>query len=133
MNAKLPVRKKLKTLLIADDEPNIRLLVRRTFQKEYVVIEATNGKEAIDLALRDKPDIIVLDVMMPQTDGLTALSTIRGNKRTSAIPVIMLTGVGFELNEQLAGSLGAKAYLKKPIIPQDLFDAVTKVIKGIQG
>ena len=128
MNDKRSIGKKQKTLLIADDEPNIRLLVRRTFEKEYVVLEAANGKEAVDLALRDKPDVIFMDVMMPQTDGITALNTIRADKRTSAIPVIMLTGVGFDLNEQLANSLGAKAYLRKPVTPEDLARAVSKVI-----
>ena len=128
MNDKRSIGKRQKTLLIADDEPNIRLLVRRTFEKEYVVLEATNGKEAVDLALRDKPDVIFMDVMMPQTDGITALNTIRADKRTSAIPVIMLTGVGFDLNEQLANSLGAKAYLRKPVTPEDLTRAVSKVI-----
>ena len=117
-----------KKLLIADDEPNIRLMVRRTFEQKYVVIEAKNGKEAVDLTLRHIPDIIIMDVMMPGVDGLTALNTIRNSKRVSAIPVIMFTGVGFELNEQLAGSLGAKAYLRKPVTPQELLDAVSKII-----
>ena len=117
-----------KKLLIADDEPNIRLMVRRTFEQRYVVIEAKNGKEAVDLALRHIPDIIIMDVMMPGVDGLTALNTIRNSKSVSAIPVIMFTGVGFDLNEQLAGSLGAKAYLRKPVTPQELLDAVSKII-----
>ena len=117
-----------KKLLIVDDEPNIRLMVRRTFEQKYVVIEAKNGKEAVDLALHHVPDIIIMDVMMPGVDGLTALNAIRNSKRVSAIPVIMFTGVGFELNEQLAGSLGAKAYLRKPVTPQELLDAVSKII-----
>ena len=121
-------RKAKKKLLIADDEPNIRLMVRRTFEQRYVVIEAKNGKEAVDLALHHVPDIIIMDVMMPGVDGLTALNTIRNSKRVSAIPVIMFTGVGFELNEQLAGNLGAKAYLRKPVTPQELLDAVSKII-----
>ena len=117
-----------KKLLIVDDEPNIRLMVRRTFEQRYVVLEAKDGKEAVDLALRHIPDIIIMDVMMPGVDGLTALNAIRNSKRVSAIPVIMFTGVGFELNEQLAGSLGAKAYLRKPVTPQELLDAVSKII-----
>lgn len=115
-------------LLVADDEPSIRLLVRRTFEQEYVVLEAKNGKEAVDLALHHIPDIILMDVMMPVLDGLTALTTIRNSESISTIPVIMFTGVGFELNEQLAGSLGAKAYLIKPVTPQGLLDAVSKAI-----
>ncbi len=119
---------KTKKLLIADDESNIRLLVRRTFEQRYEVLEAQNGKEAVDLALRHVPDVIIMDVMMPGVDGLTALNTIRNSKSGSAIRVIMFTGVGFELNEQLAGSLGSEAYLKKPVTSQELIDAVEKII-----
>lgn len=127
MTTELFTKKKRKTLLIADDEPNIRLLVRRTFEKGYVVLEAADGKAAIDSARRGKPDVILMDVMMPNTDGLTALAAIRGNECTARIPVIMLTGISFELNEQLAGNLGAKAYLRKPVTPQDLIDTVRNI------
>ena len=120
-----PAKKKL---LIADDESTIRLMVRRIFEREYVVLEAKNGKEAVDMALRHIPDIILMDMMMPDTDGLTALNTIRANKRASSIPVIMFTGAGYELNEALARSLGAKAYLRKPVTLQELRDAVSKII-----
>jgi len=120
-----PAKKKL---LIADDESIIRLMVRRIFEREYVVLEAKNGKEAVDMALRHIPDIILMDMMMPDTDGLTALNTIRANKRASSIPVIMFTGAGYELNEALARSLGAKAYLRKPVTLQELRDAVSKII-----
>ncbi len=117
-----------KKLLIADDEPSIRSMVRKIFEREYVVLEAKSGKEAVDLALHHIPDIILMDVMMPEVDGLTALNSIRNNKRGSSIPVIMFTGVGYELNEQLARSLGAKAYLRKPVTPQALRDVVSKII-----
>lgn len=121
------VRKTKKKLLIVDDEPNIRLLIKRTFEDEYEVLEAKNGKEAIDSALRHLPSVILMDIMMPNTDGLTALNTLINDKRTSSIPVIMLTGAGHELNEQLARSLGAQAYLRKPITPHELLDAVSKI------
>jgi CheY-like chemotaxis protein len=117
-----------KTILIADDEPNIRLLVRRTFEPEYVVLEAVDGRQAIDMAISDHPDIILMDVMMPRVDGLTALNTIKGNQNTAAIPVIMITGLGFKLNEQLAGNLGAAAYLRKPVAPRELSDTVKSLI-----
>jgi CheY-like chemotaxis protein len=115
---------KHRTLLIADDEPNIRLVVRRVFEKDYRVLEAANGDEAVKTAFRERPDIILMDIMMPGSDGLNALNTLKNDKRTSDIPVIMLTGLGFNLNEQLAGSLGARDYLKKPIAVRDLVGAV---------
>jgi CheY-like chemotaxis protein len=125
----MSMKRAKKKLLIADDESTIRLLVRRTFEPEYIVFEAKNGKEAVEQVLSQIPDVILMDVMMPQTDGLTALNTIRNDKRASSIPVIMFTGAGYELNETLARSLGAKAYLRKPVTPQELCDAVSNVIQ----
>jgi CheY-like chemotaxis protein len=120
-----------KKLLIADDELTIRSMVKRIFEPEYVVIEAINGKEAIEQVLHHIPDIILMDVMMPGTDGLTALNAIRNNKYTSSIPVIMFTGAGYELNEALARSLGAVAYLRKPVTPQELRDGVTGITNSV--
>ena len=120
--------KKKKKLLIADDEPNIRLLVKRIFEQEYTILEAENGKKAVDVALHNTPDIILMDIMMPEIDGLTALSAMKANERTRPIPVIMLTGVGHELNEIMAKSMGAKAYMRKPINSQELLDIVNKLL-----
>ena len=121
---------KKKKLLIVDDEPNIRLLIRRIFEQDYVNIEAENGRKAVESALRNLPDIILMDIMMPESDGLAALSEMKANGHTRAIPVIMLTGVGHELNERLAKSLGAKGYMRKPINPQELIDVVSKLLEG---
>lgn len=117
-----------KKLLIADDEPNIRLLIKRIFEKDYAIIEAENGRKAVDLAFRHVPDIILMDIMMPESDGLAALSEMKANKSTKDIPVIMLTGVGHELNERLAKSVGATGYMRKPIKTQELLDAVSKLV-----
>lgn len=125
MEEKKSIKKKL---LIVDDEPNIRLLIRRIFERDYVIFEAENGKKAVDSALHNVPDIILMDIMMPESDGLAALNVMKANERTKAIPVIMLTGVGHELNERLAKSVGAKGYMRKPIKPQELRDAVSKLV-----
>lgn len=118
----------MKKLLIVDDEPSIRLLVRRVFQSEYTVLEAKDGKEALDLILHQRPDIILMDIMMPEADGLSTLNAIKGNKKSSSIPVIMITGVGYDLNEAHARSLGAADYLRKPLTPQDLKETVKRNI-----
>jgi CheY-like chemotaxis protein len=124
----MAVKSEKKKLLIVDDEDTIRSMVKRTFEGEYTVIEAKNGKEAVEQAIRHIPDVILMDMMMPETDGLTALSTIKNNKHISSIPVIMFTGVGYELNEVLAKSLGAVEYLRKPVTPQELRQAVKRAI-----
>jgi len=118
-----------KKLLLADDESNIRLLTKKIFEDDYEVVEAKNGREAIDLATKHIPAIILLDIMMPTTDGLTALTALKNDKRTSSIPVIMLTGAGHELNEKLAISLGAQAYLRKPVSPKQLTDEISSIVR----
>ena len=115
-----------KKIVVADDEPNIRSLVSKLIDKDYIVIEATNGKEAVDIAKREKPDLILMDLMMPEMDGYTACSIMKADETTKAIPVIMLTGVGHELNKKLACEVGASGYITKPFQLQDLLNEIAK-------
>lgn len=116
-----------KTVLVADDESSVLYSVRRILGDKYSIIEASNGEEAVRLAQSHKPDIIFMDTMMPEKDGLIALSEIRANDDTKTIPVIMLTGLGYELNKKLAQSLGASGYITKPFQAQDILDSVNNL------
>lgn len=113
-----------KRILIADDEPNIRSVVARMLDKDYIVLEAANGKEAVDIAGRERPDIILMDLMMPEMDGYTACSLIKADQATKMIPVIILTAIGHEFNRKFAMEMGADAYVTKPFTPQVLADAI---------
>jgi len=113
-----------KKILIADDEQSIRLLVRRLLSQNYIVLEASDGEEAIDIARSQKPDLILMDIMMPKVDGYTACHQITKDQATKAIPVVMLTGVGHELNKKLSFEVGAKGYITKPFSLQDLLDVI---------
>ncbi len=115
---------KKKKVLVADDEPSVLYSVRRILGNEHSIIEASNGEQAVRLAQTHKPDIIFMDTLMPGKDGLTALSEIRANQDTKTIPVIMLTGIGYELNKKLAQTLGANGYITKPFNAQDILDAI---------
>jgi len=117
-----------KKILVADDELNIRSLVSKLLEKDYIVIEATNGQEAVDIAKRQKPDVILMDLMMPEMDGYNACSRIKADPATRVIPVVMLTGVGHELNKKLAQQIGASGYVTKPFNLQDLLDAIGKFL-----
>ena len=117
-----------KKILIADDELNIRSLVSRMLGKDYIVIEATNGEEAIDIAKRQEPDLILMDLMMPQMDGYTACSSIKTDQATKGIPVVMLTGVTHELNKSFAREMGADGYLSKPFSADELLRQVKQVL-----
>jgi CheY-like chemotaxis protein len=114
-----------KKILIADDEPSVRSLVRKLLGKDCTVIEANDGKEAVNMAINEKPDLILMDILMPKMDGLTACYTIRANEATKGIPVIMLTAVDYELNKKLSQDImGAHGYITKPFNSQQLMETI---------
>ncbi len=88
-------------ILVVDDEQTIRSLVRRYISDRFSVLEASDGKEAVDMAKKYEPSLIIMDIMMPNMDGYAACSIIKRDQATKEIPVVMLTGVGFELNKVL--------------------------------
>jgi CheY-like chemotaxis protein len=116
-------------VLVADDEASVRLTVSKLLGEEFTVLQAIDGKEAIAITLAEKPDIVLLDVMMPNIDGYTACSTIKQEKATKAIPVVMLTALDFDLNRELAIQIGANAYITKPFLPEDLRSTVRLLTK----
>jgi two-component system alkaline phosphatase synthesis response regulator PhoP len=109
-------------ILVADDELYIRLLVKDILEPEFTVLEASNGEEAVNIAYKEQPDLVLMDILMPKLDGYTACYAIKNNELTKDIPVVMLTGVGHELNRQLSQEMGATAYITKPFNPEDLLD-----------
>ncbi|MCJ7743602.1 MAG: response regulator [Dehalococcoidales bacterium] len=115
-------------ILIVDDEPNVRRLVRTILSKDFIVLEAEDGKQAIDIACTQKPDLILMDIMMPRVDGYTACSAIKNDPTTKSIPVLMLTAVGFELNVKLSQQMGADAYMTKPFNSQALLDKIAQFL-----
>ncbi len=110
------------------DEPNVRQLVSRLLAEDYIVIEASDGKEAVNTAFEQQPSIILMDIMMPNVDGYTACYIIKSNPATRAIPVVMLTGVGHELNKKLSQQFGADAYVTKPFGLQELKDIIARLL-----
>jgi two-component system response regulator VicR len=110
-----------KKILIVDDEPSVRALVKKLLGKGYVVLEANDGEEAVNMAFNQKPDLILMDILMPKMDGLTACYAIKANQATKSIPVVMLTAVDYELNKKLSRDIiGAHGYITKPFDSQGL-------------
>jgi two-component system alkaline phosphatase synthesis response regulator PhoP len=109
-------------ILVADDELYIRLLVKDILEPEFNVMEASNGEEAVNIARNEQPDLVLMDILMPKLDGYAACYAIKNNELTKDIPVVMLTGVGHEINRQLSQEMGATAYITKPFNPEDLLD-----------
>lgn len=120
-----------KTILIADDEEAVRSLVKRLLSKTYKVIEADNGEEAVKVAVNQKPDLILMDILMPKMDGLTACYAIKRNQATKEIPVVMLTAVDYDLNRKLSQDvMGAQGYITKPFNSEALMNMIVKSLAG---
>jgi len=117
-----------KKILIADDETGIRLTLGRILDKDYVVLEATNGEEAVEIAKVQKPDLILMDLIMPKMDGYAACSQIKADEATKGIPVVILTAIGNELNKKFATEMGAEGYITKPFNIQELMDVITPLL-----
>lgn len=114
-------------VLVVDDEPGIRTVVSRMLEETYAVIEAANGEEAVDVARGERPCLILMDLMMPQLDGYAACLKIKADQETRHIPVVILTGVGHELNRRYAEEMGADGYITKPFTRESLLQEVTRL------
>jgi CheY-like chemotaxis protein len=117
-----------KKVLIVDDEPNVRRLSRKILNNTFDVVEAEDGRQAIEIAVTQQPDVILMDMMMPRMDGLSACHAIKKDPTTQSIPVIMVTAIGFELNIKLSQQMGATGYVTKPFSSQDLLDKIGEVL-----
>jgi len=116
-------------ILVADDQLHMLRLVRYQLEQEgYELLQARDGHEVIETALRETPDLLVLDVMMPKMDGLTALRRLKKEKTTRFIPVIMLTSSPHELMHQEAEFSGADVVLTKPFSPTELRKQILRLM-----
>ena len=114
-------------ILIADDEPEIRELLRLYLENEkYIVVEAKDGQEAIDLLRKEQPALCILDIMMPKVDGYHVLQQLR---KESNVPVIILSAKDADSEKILGLNLGADDYLAKPFNP---LEAVARVNSNIR-
>ncbi|HEY3070190.1 MAG TPA: response regulator [Gaiellaceae bacterium] len=112
-------------ILIADDDPDILGLISfRLRRSGYDVVEAHNGEEAVQVALERRPDLVILDVMMPRVDGYEATRRIRKHEETSRTPVILLTAHVQDADVARGFEVGADDYVRKPFSPQELGDRV---------
>jgi two-component system phosphate regulon response regulator PhoB len=110
-----------KTVLIADDQPALRQLLRATLSRIGLhVIEATNGSEALTLARQERPDLVLMDVGMPQMDGLEVCRALKADPDTAQIPVFILTARAQQIEREKGLASGATVYLTKPFKPAEL-------------
>lgn len=116
-----------KTILLCDDNSDIRLTIKTMLDDKYNFIEAKNGQQCLDLLKNSKPQLIILDIMMPIMDGWTTLTEIKSNKNLQKIPVIFLTAKNDPLSVNL-GKTSANDYLTKPFDAKVLSSTIEKHI-----
>ena len=117
-------------ILVVDDEPDILELVSFNLRAEgYDVVTAADGKEALNQARAVLPDLIVLDLMLPEIDGLAVCEILRRLPSTAPIPIIMVTAWKSELSRIIGLETGAEDYLTKPFSPRDLVARVNNTIR----
>lgn len=117
------------SVLVVDDEPNIVLSLEFLLKKEgYDVRVARNGEDAIRLVRERRPDLILLDVMLPVRDGYDVCETIRANPAWKAIPILMLTAKSREVEREKALALGANDYVTKPFSTRELVERVKRML-----
>ena len=116
---------KAKRVLIVDDEASLRTLVRANLEVDGIdVIEAVDGVEAMEMLKHDRPDLILLDIMMPRKDGLEVLEELAVDDTLKEIPVIMLTAKGEQEDLERGADLGARGHITKPFDPEQLVRTV---------
>ncbi|MBS8263654.1 response regulator [Mesobacillus boroniphilus] len=115
-----------KRVLVAEDEKRISHLLKMYLEREALDVEvADNGEEALEKALQDSFDVIILDILMPERDGFSVLEEIR---KTKATPVIMLSAKGEAHDLKRGEELGASDYILKPFSPKDVVSKIKRLI-----
>lgn len=117
------------TVLIVDDEPMTRKLLRLMLSRaNYEVLEAADGREALDMVANHNPDAILLDVMMPGMNGYAVCMRLRSQAKTAQLPIIMLSARGDNEGIRRALEVGATQFMNKPIVPLVLLEQLEKAL-----
>ena len=122
-----------KQILIVDDEPHILRITELSLKKAgFEILTARDGNEDVQVARRELPALIVMDVMMPELDGIGALKELKATPATAQIPVIMLTTRGQNVTRVEAEGSGAALYLTKPFSPSTLATEAKRIIEAVE-
>ena len=120
-----------KRILVVDDETElVDMITLRLQAHDYKIIQAHDGQEGLEKAKKDKPDLIILDVMMPKMDGYKVCGFLKRDARYAKIPIIMLTARAQQEDMSLGEELGADAYITKPFDPELLLGKIKELIKS---
>lgn len=118
-----------KILIVEDDEDIVEMIAYNLKKEGYKILSALRGEEAVSLAKRERPDLIILDLMLPGIDGLEVCRTLKKNEITMQIPVIMLTAKSQEVDKVIGLEVGADDYVTKPFSPKELIARIRAVLR----
>ncbi|CDS51646.1 Response regulator receiver protein in cluster with DNA polymerase III epsilon subunit [Polaromonas sp. CG9_12] len=114
---------------MADDEPNIVISLEYLMQREgYTVLVARDGQEALEMIERDRPDLVLLDVMMPKKSGFEVCQAVRASQTLQATKILLLTAKGRDTDQAKGLALGADAFLTKPFSTRELAQKVAQML-----
>ncbi len=119
----------MKVLIVDDNKQIISILEAYAKKEEYQTVIAVDGQEALDVFQRERPDIILLDVMMPKIDGFEVCRVIR---KTSNVPIIMITARGEDFEKIMGLEIGADDYIVKPFSPGEIMARIKAILRRIQ-
>ncbi len=122
-----------KKILIAEDNPAVNRVLRLLLNPLYKTIPAINGKQAVDIATAQLPDLILMDIIMPVINGFQATRLIRRNPKTRSIPIIAVTALDGHIYEEECFQCGCNDHIAKPFTTQDLFPCIEKLLKQYSG
>ena len=121
------------TILVIEDEKNIVELVKYNLSEAgFQVLTASRGDVGLELAIKQKPDLVLLDLMLPEIGGLEICKTLRQNEKTAHIPIIMVTAKGQEADKVVGLEIGADDYVTKPFSPRELVARVRALIRRVK-
>ncbi len=122
-----------KKILIVDDEVNMRTLLQETLEefeeKGVALLVVENGSDAIKSVRAEKPDLLILDAMMPGTDGFDVCNTIKNKLGMKGVYILILSADGQDVNKQKSRNVGADGFMTKPFDPDEIAEKVTQVLK----
>ncbi len=119
-----------KRILVVDDEDDLRSMLKfRLEAMDYDVSEAVDGQEGLDKARSSRPDLIILDLMLPKIDGFKVCRMLKFDEKYKHIPIIMFTARAQEKDKQIGKEMGAEAYVTKPFDPDILLSKIKELLK----
>lgn len=113
-------------LYVEDNEYNLKIVRQLLARTAYRLIEAKDGESGVEAALRELPDLILMDIQLPKLSGLDATRRLRADPKTAAVPIIVITSFALSGDDQKAKDAGASAYLAKPYSPRELLQMIRK-------